>query len=155
MTAVRFPVEPGHILVFARAIGDESPEYRSALDGDAAPLAPPTFVMASAHFDPDYPLRPTPGAEWFGSGGGPGLLPEAGGALHAEQHFEYHRPVRAGDVLHPRSRVGRTWTKQGKAGELVFTETITEFVDAGSEPVVTTRSVGVLTRPLPAMREEP
>ncbi len=31
-------------------------------------IAPPTFVVAGAHFDPDYPLRPASGRPWFGSG---------------------------------------------------------------------------------------
>ena len=72
MTAERLPVEAGHVMVFARAIGDDNPVYR---DPDARAtvaagglLAPPTFVQASAQFDPDYPLRPRPGVTWFGSG---------------------------------------------------------------------------------------
>jgi N-terminal half of MaoC dehydratase len=80
-----FPVEPGHVLAFAQAIGDENPVYRDAdpvhavgLDGIAAP---PTFVQASAHFDPDYPLRPNPGVEWFDSGAGPGALDERGAGV--------------------------------------------------------------------------
>ncbi len=91
-----FPVEAGHILMFARAIGDENPTYL----GESA-LAPPTFTMASAHHDPDYLLRPKQGEEWFGSGAGAGVMPEGGGGLHAEQHFEYHRPVRAGRPCTP------------------------------------------------------
>lgn len=146
MTAARFPVEAGHIMMFARAIGDESPEFVAAPDIPATPLAPPTFVMSAAHFDPDYPLRPQPGEQWFGSGGGPGSAVAGSGALHAEQHFEYHRPVRAGDVLYPQSEPGRSWTKQGRTGELVFSETITRFLDAEGNPVVTARSVGVETR---------
>lgn len=91
MTGQPFPVEAGHIMMFARAIGDETPAHR----GETV-LAPPTFTMASAQYDPDHRLRPRQGEEWFGSGSGPGVMPEGGGGLHAEQHFEYHRPVRAG-----------------------------------------------------------
>ena len=68
----RFPVEAGHILLFARAIGDPNPIYG---DPDYATgtevggiIAPPTFMQASAQFDPDYPLRPKVGQSWFGSG---------------------------------------------------------------------------------------
>ncbi|HEX8803386.1 MAG TPA: MaoC family dehydratase N-terminal domain-containing protein, partial [Acidimicrobiales bacterium] len=68
MAAERFPVEEGHVLMFARAIGDAEPALG---DPGAEVLAPPTFVMASAQFDPDYPLRPRPGRTWFGSGGTP------------------------------------------------------------------------------------
>jgi hypothetical protein len=152
----RFPIEAGHILLFARAIGDTNPAY----EGDA-PFAPPTFVQASAQFDPDYPLRPKPGKAWFGSGREPtgarrdaGTTASAGKSdggggtgLHAEQHFEYHRPLRAGMVLHAGPyKPGKTWEKQGRrAGKLVFNEMITEFFDEHGELVVTARSVGVRT----------
>jgi hypothetical protein len=145
MSVIRLPVEPGHMLTFARAIGDHDPAYQAALaDPDGRAVAPPTFVMASAHFDDDYPLRPKPGEEWFGSGAGPGTAREGGGGLHAEQHFEYHRPVRAGDVLTAETRPGRSWEKKGRAGLLRFTETVTEYRDAGGDLVVTARSVGVV-----------
>jgi hypothetical protein len=151
----RFPIEAGHIMLFARAIGDTNPAYA----GDA-PVAPPTFVQASAQFDPDYPLRPKPGRAWFGSGREPtGARRDArtsasagkgggggGTGLHAEQHFEYHRPLRAGDVLHAETRPGKTWEKQGRrAGKLVFNEMIMDFFDENGELVVTARSVGVRT----------
>ena len=150
----RFPIEAGHIMLFARAIGDANPVfYRD----DA--VAPPTFVQASAQFDPDYPLRPKLGKPWFGSGREPtgsrrdvgttasaGRGSGSGTGLHAEQHFEYHRPLRAGDVLHAETRTGKTWEKQGRrAGKLVFNEMITEYRDQNGELVVTARSVGVRT----------
>ena len=145
MTASSFPVEAGHILMFARAIGDENPAYRSGADGAGATvLAPPTFVMACAHADPDYPLRPHPGEPWFGSGREAGTPRAGGGGLHAEQHFAYHRPVRAGDVLVPRPGPERTWEKHGRSGKLVFVERVTEFCDPDGTPVVTARQVSVI-----------
>src|SRR5262244_594849 len=81
----RFPVEAGHILMFARSIGDANPVYADA-DSDAARavggvIAPPTFVQASAQYDPDYPLRPKIGRPWFGSGKeASGRRRESGGA---------------------------------------------------------------------------
>jgi hypothetical protein len=150
MTVERFPVEAGHIMLFARAIGDPNPEYYGAMTGAASVPAPPTFVQASAQFDPDYFLRPKIGEPWFGSGrdatgvtrtGGGG-----GGGLHAEQHYEYHRPLRAGDVLTATVRDGETWEKQGRrGGKLVFVESITEYRDQAGELVVTARGVGVRT----------
>jgi hypothetical protein len=64
----RFPIEAGHIHVFAAAIGDSNPAFQVA--GGAA-IAPPTFTIAAAHFDPDFPLRPRTGQPWPGSGAGP------------------------------------------------------------------------------------
>lgn len=139
MTDLRFPVEAGHIMMFARAIGDDNPAY-----GGDAPLAPPTFTMSSAHYDPEYHLRPKPGEEWWGSGGGPGVMPEGGGGLHAEQHFEYRRPVRAGEVLSARTVPGRSWEKQGSTGRLLFSERVTEYRDAQDEIVVVSRTVAVV-----------
>ncbi len=138
MAARRFPVEAGHVLAFARALG--------AADAGlpiAGEVAPPTFTIASAQFDPDYPLRPRPGVPWHGSGGDAGLVTEGAGGLHAEQHFVYHRPVRVGDVLTGASRPGQEWEKDGRSGRLRFREQITEFRDEAGELVVTARSVSV------------
>ena len=158
MAAKKFPVEAGHILLFARSIGDENVVYT---DEDAAKkteaggiIAPPTFVQASAQFDPNYGLRPKIGQPWFGSGKNPtGRVPTAGGGgggngggLHAEQHYEYHRPLRAGDVLTSETKPGKTWEKEGKrSGKLVFSESVTEYRDQKGELVVTARGVGVRT----------
>lgn len=157
MTAERFPVEAGHIMMFARSVGDPNPIY---YDEDYARgtevgsvIAPPTFVQASAQFDPDFPLRPKPGQPWLGSGkeasgltGGSSGGGGGGGGLHAEQHFEYHRHPKPGDVLSATTRRGDSWEKQGRrAGKLVFTESITEFRDQHGDLVVTARSVGVRT----------
>jgi hypothetical protein len=142
--SVTLPVEAGAILCFARAVGYPDPP------GD---YAPPTFVQASAHFDPDMVYRPKPGEPWMGSGSTPsgtnGVLPGSGGApvLHAEQSFEYHRPVRVGDVLVATEVPGKQWTKEGRSGRLDFTETVTELRDEQGELVVTSRSVAVVATP--------
>jgi acyl dehydratase len=153
LAKITFPVEAGHIMLFARAIGDTNPVYQ---DGDAAKqtevggiIAPPTFPQAVAQFDPDYPLRWRAGQPWFGSGKTPSGVterPSGGGGLHAEQHFEYHRPLRPGDVLTVKSKPGNTWERDSKrAGKLTFRERITEYRDQKGELVVTARSVGVTT----------
>jgi N-terminal half of MaoC dehydratase len=158
MTAERFPIEAGHIMAFARAIGDFNPVYHGAVAAGSTEvegiIAPPTFVQAAAQYDPEYPLRPRPGVAWFGSGrtpsgrvageqqGGSG----GGTALHAEQHYEYHRPVRPGEVLSVTVRPGGTWEKEGRrGGTLRFQESVTEFRDADGDLVVVARSVGVRT----------
>src|SRR5688500_7812363 len=121
MAVAKFPVEAGHILMFARAIGDPNPIYADAEKARDQELgeviAPPTFVQSSAQFDPDYFLRPRLGEAWFGSGGkATGLDKPAtsSGGLHAEQHYVYHRTVRAGDVLTATVKPGRSWEKEGK-----------------------------------------
>jgi hypothetical protein len=153
MVAKRFPIEWGHILLFARSVGDANPAY----DDPATTVAPPTFTMAAAQFDPDYFLRPKIGQPWFGSGKEPtGIKRESSGGggggggggtgLHAEQHFEYHKPLRPGMVLTAEQKPGKSWEKEGKrAGKLIFNEGITEYRDETGELVVTARMVGVRT----------
>ncbi len=147
MAVERFPVEAGHVMTFARAVGDPNPVYADPEHAQRSEvgeiIAPPTFAIASAQFDPDYPLRPTPGEAWYGSGRGPGTVKEGAGGLHAEQHFVYHRPIRVGDVLNVRTYAGEPWEKSGRSGRLLFTEQITEFRDQAGELVLTMRAVGV------------
>ena len=160
MAANKFPVESGHIMMFARSIGDANQIYYDAdyakTTEPGCTIAPPTFVQASAQFDPNYFLRPKIGEEWFGSakeptgitqregseGGGGG----GGGGLHAEQHYIYHRQVKVGDVLVATTKPGKSWEKQGRrGGKLMFSETVTEYHDQNGELVVTATGVGVRT----------
>jgi acyl dehydratase len=157
VTAFRFPVEAGHILQFARAIGDPNPVYTDAAHarslGFADVLAPPTFYEAGAHFDPDDSCRPQLSPPWWGSSGVPTGDParearNPGTTLHAETHVTYARHVCAGEVLAARDRPGRTWTKVGKrGGELVFRDWYVDYRDgAGAGDVVlTARTVAVTT----------
>jgi acyl dehydratase len=157
MSVKSFPIEFSHIMMFARAVGDDNPiyhdpDYAKATEVGSV-IAPPTFPQAVAQFDSDYPLRPKPGKPWFGSGGSPtGVKPGQGGGggngggLHAEQHFEYHRHLKPGDVLTATVKPGATWEKEGKrSGKLIFSESITEYRDQAGELVITARGVGVRT----------
>lgn len=176
MAVERFPIEASHIMMFARSVGDYNKIYYDAdyaQDSEVgAVVAPPTFVQASAQFDPSYGLRPRPdGKGWMGSGSQPTSVVRAkpqqattpqkekassegsnrgggggGGVLHAEQRYEYHRHPKVGDVLTTTSRPGKTWERQGRrSGKLVFSESVTEYRDQNGELVVTATSVGVRT----------
>ena len=159
MAVDRFPVEAGHVMMFARSIGDANRIY---YDEDYAAgtepgviIAPPTFVQSSAQFDPDYFLRPRVGEEWFGSAKGPTGITKSGtkkagggsgGGLHAEQHYIYHRQLKVGDVLTATTRPGKSWEKEGRrGGKLMFSESVTEYRDQEGELVVTATGVGVRT----------
>ena len=157
MAVDRFPIEASHILMFARAVGDDNQIY---YDADYAAgtepgsvIAPPTFAQSSAQFDPDYFLRPKPGQDWFGSGKEPTGVQKkeesgggGGGGLYAEQHFVYHRHLKPGDVLSAETKPGKTWEKQSKrAGKLMFSESVTEYRDQNGELVITATGVGVRT----------
>ncbi|MYD44344.1 MAG: MaoC family dehydratase [Gammaproteobacteria bacterium] len=169
-----FNIEASHIMMFARSVGDGNPIYydaeHAATTEPGAIIAPPTFVQASAQFNPNYGLRPKiDGIGWMGSGANPSsairpAAPKAdseaaksedgekkqsgggGGGLHAEQRYVYHRHPKVGDVLTSTSRPGKTWEKEGRrSGKLVFSESVTEYRDQNGELVVTATSVGVRT----------
>ena len=142
---VTFPVEATHIMMFRRSIGD----YNVPDTGLEKAAAPPTFPRAVAQFDPDYFLRLKPGVPWFGSGKKPSGVdgkPASSGGLHAEQHFEFMRPVRPGDVLTVTEKAGKTWEKESKrAGKMFFSERVAEYRDQKGELVCISRGVGVRT----------
>ena len=144
-------------MMFARSVADgnqiyNDEEYAKGTEVGSI-IAPPTFAQASAQFDPDYFLRPKLGEDWFGSGKEPTVVKRessggggGGGGLHAEQHFEYHRHLKPGDVLTGTNKPGKTWEKEGKrSGKLVFSETVTEYRDQNGALVITAPGVGVRT----------
>lgn len=158
MAADKFPIQSGHIMMFARAVGDANAIYYdedyAKTTEPGAIIAPPTFVQSSAQFDPNYFLRPKIGEEWFGSAKGPTGITKretsggggSGGGLHAEQHYVYHRTPKAGDVLTSTTKPGKSWEKEGKrGGKLSFSETVTEYRDQNGELVVTATGLGVRT----------
>ena len=159
MTINKFLIEASHIMMFARSVGDDNPVYYDegykSSSGCEGIIAPPTFAQSSAQFDPDYFLRPKIGGKgWFGSGKEPtGFKPSgsgggggAAGGLHAEQHFEYHLPLKAGDILSATTKPGNTWEKESKrAGKLKFSESVTEYRNQNGDLVITATGVGVQT----------
>jgi hypothetical protein len=105
-------------MCFARACGDANPVFDPTAPGrDRPPVpAPLTFVQ----YRRDSGLRPRDGEPWPPPRHGDGVR------LHAEQHYEYRRAVRAGDVLTALELPSRRWQKQGgRGGTLTFTETVT------------------------------
>ena len=154
LTTARFPIEEGHIMMFARAIGDPNPIYRDpAYAAKSTPgtiIAPPTFVEAAIHFDDTWPFRPKIGERWMGSArepkNGPNPLGDHGGShFHASTEFHYHALLRPGMVLSGATRPGNMWEKSGRSGLLRFTEAITEFRDENGAPVVTSTLTVVST----------
>ena len=145
--SISFPVEASHIMMFARAVGDASPEFNDI--GSDSMVAPPTFPQAVAQFNPEYNLRIKPGEDWFGSGKNPSGIegkPASSGGLHAEQHFEFIRPLRPGDQLSVTIKEGDSWEKHSKrAGKLIFSERVSEYRDASGELVCIARRGGVKT----------
>ena len=120
-------------------------------------IAPPTFAIAAAHWNPSYPLRgirqippaparpaaPPAAAPDGEDAGGGGTLARG---LHGEQRFQYHKNLEPGMLLHVTTRRGKSWQKQGRRGGVMkFSESVTEYRDADGELVVTATSVGITT----------
>jgi acyl dehydratase len=123
-------VEYGKIREFARAVKDDSPIYRD----ETRCLAPPTFLMAIAH--------------WIGDLGATrsAVKLDYRRLLHGEQEFEYLKPIRPGDVLTFRSRTREVFEKQGKrGGKMLFVIGETEFRNARGEVVAYTRNTAIQT----------
>ncbi len=159
----RFPVDLTSIMLFASALGETNPIYYDEEHARSTPLrgviAPPSFAVASAHWDPEYFLRGVrripapaqkpaaaapagaPAAAAAGAGGG-----DLTRVLHGEQRFIYHQPMRPGMRLTVTQRRGKSWQKQGRrGGTMHFNEFITEYRDADGLLVTTAVNVGIVT----------
>ena len=76
----RYEVSAAKIAEFARALGDDNPAYTGE-----SPIAPPTFVAVIA------------AASWDSLFGDDELDLALRRVVHADQRFDYARPLRAGD----------------------------------------------------------
>ena len=124
-------VEAGRLRFFAKATGEDRPEYVDETAARAAGFrslpAPPTFLFSLEN-----------------DGAGLQTLIELlgldlGRILHGEQSFEYHRDACAGDVLTFQSRIDDIYDK--KDGALEFVVRSTRVTDASGAAVADLRTV--------------
>jgi acyl dehydratase len=127
------PVEASRLRLFAKATGEDRPEY---VDDQAAKEAgfpglpaPPTFLFALENEVPDN-------MAWLVE-----LNMDIGRVLHGEQSFTYKRQVFAGDVLTFRPRISEIYDKKG--GALEFILRTTDVIDQVGEPVAELRMLAV------------
>ncbi|HEX8100172.1 MAG TPA: MaoC family dehydratase N-terminal domain-containing protein [Actinomycetota bacterium] len=125
---VSFAVERDRVVQFADAIGDPNPVFREPEAAKAAgfgeQVAPPTFVtvmqiLTSGQVVLDQEL---------------GLNYAL--VVHAEQEYEWHRPVRVGDVLSAVPRIADIYAK----GPNEFLVIEADIKDASGESVVLART---------------
>jgi acyl dehydratase len=99
-------IEKGAIRQFAEALGDPNPLYRDETAAKAAGyrsvIAPPTF--SSTLSATESLLRTL------------NLNPRA--MSHGEQHFEYFKPIVAGERINVKSRVAEIGEKAGASGPM-------------------------------------
>lgn len=149
-------VDGSHVMQFVRAIGDHTADFydirQLTTSGPHALVAPPTFLMAADHFDPNYVRRPRPGTSWISSQPATAQQPLG---FHTEQHFSFRRPIRIGDRLTVGSRPGRTWHKTGRrAGRMTFHESLFDYHDPAGEIVASARWVETAVERNPALARE-
>ena len=161
MAGYVFPVDRTAILTFASALGETNRAYydeKYAKEvGLGGVIAPPTFLTASSHWNPNYGLKGVrriperPKEEPASSRVGQAAGRRRGGGdlarvLHGEQRYEYHKPLHPGMELTVATRPGKTWEKEGKrGGKLRFSESVTEYRDERGDLVATATSVGIVT----------
>lgn len=127
-------VDPWRLAFFAKAIGETDPIYADLAAAKAAghptiPL-PPTFIFCLEQGRPDgYKLIQDMGVD-------------ISRILHGEQHFDYKKPVYAGDVLTFRTRVTDIYEKKG--GALEFFTRATTVTNQKGETVAENRGVVVV-----------
>lgn len=121
---------------FCHVIGETNPLY---LDTDVARkagyrdiVAPPTYVFV-VKFSVMHPANVMHEL---------GLEGAAGKLLHAEQAFEYHAPVCAGDKLHFEERVADAYAKRN--GGLIFVVLETRVSNEFGQLAVTIRHTEVV-----------
>jgi acyl dehydratase len=125
---VSFTVERDRVLQFADAIGEDNPVFRDAeaakSGGHAEQLAPPTFVtvmqiLTSGQVVLDQEL---------------GLNYAL--VVHAEQEYEWQRPVQVGDVLSAVPRIADIYSK----GPNEFLVIEADIKDSSGQTVVVART---------------
>ena len=126
---VIYEVEKGQVRRFARAIGEDAEihldEKAAKAAGYAGLVAPPTFASLFDHskqllLDMDLSTSST---------------------MHAEEEYEYFRPICAGDVLEVVHRVADAYEKPAPNGRLVFVVLETRATDARRKAVFKGRRV--------------
>jgi len=125
------------IKAFAEAIGDPNPLYVDPEAASKSPfgkiVSPPTFPIriGAAAGDPDLFLA---------------LDLNYASLLHAEQEFEWFRPLLAGETLTLTGRVGEMYEKPGKSGILDFVVMEQIAKDADGQTVYIARTTLISRR---------
>lgn len=124
-----FEVEKGQVRRFAKAIGEsneihiEEPVAQAA--GYSSVIGTPTFVAALSNVEPLYET----------------LDIDQSNTMHAEEEYEYFRPVVAGDKVTVTHKVVDIYDKDTPNGKLVFVVIETRGADLRDRPVFKGRRV--------------
>ncbi|MFI7633516.1 MaoC family dehydratase N-terminal domain-containing protein [Nonomuraea sp. NPDC049400] len=113
-------VERRHLVFFLHAIGATGDFGASGDLGASGYEVPPTFTACFLDEPPSLPAAASYGSGWLNGG----------------DRFEYHAPLRVGDVIVSRPRFTGVVEKSGSAGSFALLTFETEFRRPGGELVV-------------------
>jgi N-terminal half of MaoC dehydratase len=134
LTSAPFPmrVEYGKIREFARATGSAHADYLDAED----PVSPVTFLISSTFWQ-------VPGSNPYESI----VEHDMHRVLHGGQKFFFpDGPPVAGTRLVGQSRIGETYTKEGRrGGTMTFIEMITDYRDQAGRLVARVTGTSIVT----------
>ena len=133
------PIEEGMIKRFAEAIGDNNPLYCDKKFAQASPfggiVAPPTFVFEWNHHE----------ALWVDEKGAyiaDMTLPER--LIRGGNDMEFIQPLRPGDVITTRSKIGDVYEKQGSSGTMIFIICQSTYINQRGELLGSQRGTFIL-----------
>ncbi len=119
-----YQLERQKLTEFLLAIGEENPLF----SGEDAAL-PPTFAAVFT---------------FWGGGSLERRLSEMGveifNVLHAEQEYEYFKPMHIGDTITGQTVIADVYEKRGRSGEMQFLEFETTYTNQDSDRVLIDRA---------------
>lgn len=125
-----FVVEAGHIRHFAMAIEDPNPIYTDEVYARNTPygtiIAPPTFFRAAGYA---LPARTSSRSEDQQPARRAAAGPTGGLGLDGGSEWEFHQPVRPGDVITAVSKLVDIQERQGRAGPMIIRRTETTYTN--------------------------
>ena len=125
----QFEVEKGRIRAFAEAIGDENPLFVDTEHAQstrmAGVIAPPTF--ATCFRDGEFTILMD-------------LKVDLRKLLHGTQEYEFHLPIRPGDILTCAPSISAVKSKETKKGRMDFLTTQVKITNARDELVCVAKS---------------
>lgn len=105
-----FEVEKGHIKRFAQAVGDPNPlwqdEAYARQSRYGSMIGPPTFLQDEGTIKFADNLME--------------IVNPARGFLNGGMEVECYKPMRPGDIITTRAKLGDIYEKQGKTGKMLF-----------------------------------
>jgi acyl dehydratase len=127
--AVSHRIELGAIRRFVESIGDDNPLYTDAEFARTTRfggiIAPPTFLCTLRSGSVLPPIN-------FGRV-----------TLNGGNEYEWHRPVRPGDVITAQSQLADVRAVDGRSGSMLILTTETRYTNQDDELVAVGRSTGI------------